>query len=152
MRDSGPEERAAEFDRLGRMGTLPPSTEAGPVPSAFAWAAIEVRRKKVDQFRSLGVLPETPLFFEIDGRTIWMNCWRRTMTSPLPDWAPPNRNAMRRRRSSVRWRSHAQSSVVHADLAGLTSSASATRSLRGRLKLHDLVLVARISSLIFLDD
>ncbi|MCK1266572.1 hypothetical protein ABIB75_005231 [Bradyrhizobium sp. GM2.2] len=40
----------------------------------------------------------------------------------------------------------------HADLAGLTSSASATRSLRGRLKLHDLVLVARISSLIFLDD
>lgn len=65
---------------------------------------------------------------------------------------PPNRNAMRRRRSSVRWRSHAQSSVVHADLAGLTSSASATRSPRGRLKLHDLVLVARISSLIFLDD
>jgi hypothetical protein len=85
MRDSGPEERAAEFDRLGRMGTLPPSTEAGPVPSAFAWAAIEVRRKIVDQFRSLGVLPETPLFFEIDGRTTWMNCWRRTMTSPLPD-------------------------------------------------------------------
>ncbi|MFC7698329.1 hypothetical protein ACFQX9_16645 [Bradyrhizobium sp. GCM10028915] len=26
--------------------------------------------------------------------------------------SPPNRNAMRRRRSSVRWRSHAQSSVV----------------------------------------
>jgi hypothetical protein len=61
-------------------------------------------------------------------------------------------NAMRRRRSSVRWWSHAQSSVVHADRAGLTSSASAARSLRGRLKLHDLVLVARISSLIFLDD
>jgi hypothetical protein len=58
----------AEIDGLGRRGRLPPSTDAGPVPSAFAWAAIEVRRKKVDQLRSRGALPETPLLLEIDLR------------------------------------------------------------------------------------
>ncbi|WP_247372760.1 MULTISPECIES: hypothetical protein, partial [unclassified Bradyrhizobium] len=67
------------------------------------------------------------------------------MTSPLPDRALPTamRDAAKAEQRSLA--AMHQSSVVHADLAGLTSSASATRSLRGRLKLHDLVLVARIS-------
>ena len=74
------------------------------------------------------------------------------MTSPLPDWALPTAMGCGEGGAAFAGGAMHQSSVVHVDLAGLTSSASATRSLRGRLKLHDLVLVARISSLVFLDD